>query len=205
MAELLIHVDRILNTDPKAFRDGDVILAFRDFKISYTWAQMIVRGTTGLDFPVFPKLAVLLAEITEGGKHKPLARDLETWWTEVERLGIDRHRCRRWPFGRLERKKYLVVKLDADITMEQARDLSRPEIRWASKPITEERDAPEAMQMELVQKRRRYLSWRPRLTPEQTARVLDLNVTPDFVSEIAVIIARTDVIERTPMSIGGVG
>lgn len=126
MAELLVHIGDA-TTNP--CQDGDVIVAMRTYDCLRVHAETISQGrgvnvgaaqsTLKLEYDKYTK---------DKGVQLPSEADLSLWWDKAEaEAGLDRTDFETYPFTALERKRGMVIPLDADISAEDQQ-------AWAGTP-----------------------------------------------------------------------
>ena len=99
------------------WRDGDVMQVFSAYDALRVHAETITNGRGAYKGDAVPALRTLYDQITDNRRHLPSRNDLLAWWERAETLaGLDREDFARFPFSPLERRSFLVVPLDADVS-----------------------------------------------------------------------------------------
>ena len=98
-------------------QDGDVLQVRSAHDALRVHAAMIAKGRGVYQGDAVPALGTLYDQITDDRRHLPSRNDLLAWWEQAEALaGLDRADFVRFPFSPLERRSFLVVPLDADVS-----------------------------------------------------------------------------------------
>lgn len=112
--ELLVCTRDILSSH---WRDGDVVQVFSAYDALRVNAETIANGRGAYKGDAVPALRTLYDQITSNRRNLPTRDDLLAWWEQAEALaGLDRNDFARFPFSALERRSFLVVPLDADVS-----------------------------------------------------------------------------------------
>lgn len=116
MAELLVHIG---NATTNPWQDGDVVQAVRTYDCLRVHAETISRGRS---VDVGAAQSALKLEYDKYTKDKgvqlPSEADLSLWWDKAEaEAGLNRTNFETYPFTALERRRGMVIPLDADISV----------------------------------------------------------------------------------------
>lgn len=170
MAELLLYVDRRkpANVNPVLPRDGDVIVAARIPLITFHRAQLYLRGHSPYPFQL--SLLNQWMSISTGDTQMPTAANLTTWRAKALAAGIPASWFQSFPWGTEEKKKFLIITPDVELTAVEARDYVTSEMQTVT-------DANGVQTTSVVQFRRVFLSWRNVIPVQYQDDILDPEIT----------------------------
>ena len=97
--------------------DGDVVQAYSTRDALRVHAETIASGRGRYRGEAVPALRVLYDQITGNRHHPPHPEDLVFWWSRAKALaGLRSADFSRYPFTPIERRRLLVVPVEADVT-----------------------------------------------------------------------------------------
>ncbi len=97
--------------------DGDVVQAYSTHDALRVHAETLANGRSRYHGEALPALRVLYDQITDNRRRPPRPEDLRFWWSQAKALaGLRSADFSRYPFTPLERRRLLVVPLEADVT-----------------------------------------------------------------------------------------
>lgn len=97
--------------------DGDVVQAYSTNDALRVHAETIANGRGRYRGEAVPALRALYDQITGDRRRQPHPNDLAFWWTRAKALaGLRSVDFSQYPFTPIERRRLLVVPLEADVT-----------------------------------------------------------------------------------------